>query len=87
MATYKIEWKQAAIRDLKKLDRQHIPRIVEAVESLKENPYQHGIKKLVGSEHTFRLRVGDFRVVFDICESVLIVNIVRVRHRRDVYRA
>ena len=55
-----------------------------AIEALESRPA--GCKKLVGSEHTYRLRIGDYRVVYDIHDAMLIVLVVRIRHRRDVYR-
>lgn len=86
MAAYRIEWKSSAFRELKKLDRQVIPRIIEAIESLATDPFPHGIKKLYGSEHTFRLRIGDYRVIYEVFTSHLLIEIVRVRHRKDVYK-
>ncbi len=86
MATYRIEWKPSALRELKRIDRQTIPRIVQAVESLAETPFPAGVRKLRGAEHTYRLRVGEYRVVYEVAGAVLGVVIVRVRHRRDAYR-
>ena len=86
MATYRIEWKTLALRELKRIDRQVISRVVRAVEGLAENPFPAGVRKLRGSEHTYRLRVGDYRVVYEAAEAGSVVVIIHVRHRRDVYR-
>ena len=86
MDTYRIEWKPSALRELKKLDRQAIPRIVRAIENLAKDPFQQGIKKLMGSEHTYRMRVGDYRVIYEVFSGRLIIEVIRVRHRKDVYR-
>ena len=86
MAAYRIEWKPSALRELKKLDRQVIRRIIDAIESLSSDPYPRGIKKLYGSEHTYRLRIGDYRVIYEVFTSHLLIEIVRVRHRKDVYK-
>ena len=56
------------------------------MESLADDPMPVGGKKLVGSDHTYRIRVGDYRIVYDIQNARLIVFVIRVRHRRDVYR-
>jgi mRNA interferase RelE/StbE len=56
------------------------------IESLESDPRPSGCKKLVGSEHTYRIRIGDYRVVYELRDDKLIVLDVRVRHRRDVYR-
>lgn len=86
MATYKIEWKTSALKELKNLDRSVIPRIVTAVESLSGNPRPSGVRKLQGSDYTYRIRVGEYRVIYEIADFRLLIIIVRVRHRKDVYR-
>jgi len=85
MDSYNIEWKHSAARELRKLPREAILRILQAVEQLVTEPYPHGVRKLVGSERTYRIRVGDYRVVYNVVSSSLIIQIVRVGHRRDVY--
>jgi mRNA interferase RelE/StbE len=57
-----------------------------AVLELSNEPFPHGVKKLIGSEFSYRIRVGDYRVVYEVFEKRLIVEIVRVRHRKDIYR-
>lgn len=86
MASYRIEWKNSAYKELQKLPRQMIQRIVEAVDDLPNNPYPSGVKKLVGSEFSYRIRIGDYRVIYEIIEDKLVIEIIRVRHRKDVYR-
>ena len=86
MDSYRIEFAREATKDLRRIDRVWIPRIITAIENLADDPYPTGCKKLVGSEHTFRIRVGDYRVIYDIQNKVLVVLVVRIRHRRDVYR-
>jgi mRNA interferase RelE/StbE len=86
MVSYRIEWKASAKKELKRLDQSVIPRIVDAVGHLAENPFPEGCRKLKGSRDTYRIRVGDYRVVYEVVGSCLIVEVVRVRHRKDVYR-
>ena len=86
MATYRTEWKPSAVRELRRLDRQVVPRIIAAVEDLATTPYPYGVRKLHGGEHTYRIRVGDYRVIYEVFEDRLVVQIVRVRHRKDAYR-
>lgn len=86
MDTYRIEWRPSALRELKRLDRQAVPRIVSSIEGLSLIPTPHGCRKLAGSEHTYRIRVGDYRVIYDIFANHLVIEIVRVRHRKDAYR-
>ncbi len=86
MASYKIEWKNSAYKELQKLPRTMITRVVAAVSELSNEPFPHGVKKLVSSEFSYRIRVGNYRVVYEVLENRLIVEIVRVRHRKDVYK-
>ena len=86
MGTYQFEWKRSALRELKRLDRQVVPRIIAAVESLATHPRPDGVRKLQGSQQTYRLRVGTYRVIYELYESRVLVEIVRVRHRKDAYR-
>ena len=86
MATYQIEWKRSAIKELEKLPRPMISKIVSAVGNLSSNPHPSGVRKLVGSEDSYRIRVGDYRVLYNIIENRLFIEIVRVGHRKDIYR-
>jgi mRNA interferase RelE/StbE len=82
---YRIEIKRSAAKEIRKLPDSVLPRVMRAIEGLKENPRPAGARKLSGSEE-YRVRVGDYRVVYTIAEEVVTVYIVRVRHRREVYR-
>ena len=86
MASYKIEWKNSAYKELQKLPRPMIPKVVAAVSDLSNDPRPQGAKKLAGSEYSYRIRIGDYRVVYEIFDNKLVIEIVRVRHRKDVYR-
>jgi mRNA interferase RelE/StbE len=70
MASYRIEWKQSAQKELKTLGKEVIPRILEAVEKLAENPYPRGGRKLMGTEYTYRIRVGDYRALCTVCTNL-----------------
>ena len=86
MDTYQIEWKRSAMKELEKLPRPMISRIVSAVDNLSSNPYLEGVRKLAGSEYSYRSRVGDYRVLYNIIRNRLVVEIIRVGHRKDIYR-
>jgi mRNA interferase RelE/StbE len=86
MSLYKVEWKKSAKRELKKLDKQAIPRILQAVENLAENPYSSDSKKLVGSDSIYRIRAGNYRIIYNIKLSILTVEVIKVGHRREIYR-
>ena len=61
MGTFQVEWKKSALRELKRLDRQVVPRILSAVDSLSTQPQPAGVRKLQGSQRTYRIRVGTYR--------------------------
>ena len=63
-----------------------VPRVVAAIDALAEEPRPAGVKKLVGSEHTYRIRVADYRVVYSIEDRLLVVLVERIRRRGEVYR-
>ena len=86
MASYRVEISKSAAKDLRGIDRKWILRIVATIEMLESDARPSGCKKLVGSDHTYRLRIADYRVVYAIHDDTLIVLVVQIRHRRDVYR-
>lgn len=86
MASFSIQWRSSTRKDLRKLPPREVERIVTAVELLAEEPFPHGSEKLTGADHTYRIRVGDYRVVYEVFVPSKIVEIQRVRHRKDVYR-
>ena len=86
MASYRIEWKRSAVKELQSLPPEVVRRILSVVERLADSPAPHGAIKLTGFEQTYRVRVGDYRIVYSIYQVQLVIEIVRVAHRRDVYR-
>ena len=86
MASFNLQWRTSTKKDLRKIPREMMSRIVAEVQKLAEAPLPHGSEKLTGSERTYRIRVGDYRVVYELLRDAKIVEIQRVRHRKDVYR-
>lgn len=86
MAGYRVEFRSSADRELSRLNRQVLDRVVAAVEALGEQPRPVGVRKMAGAEHTCRIRVGDYRVVCTIDDGAKVVTVERVRHRSDAYR-
>jgi len=86
MGTYSIQWKASAVKDLRRLDRQAVHEIHKAIEELASDPFCANTLKMKGTEHSYRLRVGHYRVIYSVYQSILAVEIVRVGHRKDVYR-
>ncbi len=85
MANYNIEIKKSAAKEIEKLPPKYLPKIIGAIESLQHDPRPLGCKKLAAGER-YRLRVGVYRILYEILDDKLLIYIVRVRHRKEVYR-
>ncbi|MCK6555068.1 type II toxin-antitoxin system RelE/ParE family toxin [Candidatus Binatia bacterium] len=81
-----MELKPAAARDLAALATRDRVRVSKRIDALAANPRPPGVEKLKGAENLWRVRVGDYRIVYTIQDNALLVLVVRVRHRRDAYR-
>jgi len=82
---FQIIWSESASKAFRKLDRTVAKRIFKKVSQLGENPYHFDVTKIVGEPY-FRLRVGDYRVVFDIQNDTLRILILKVGHRKNIYK-
>jgi len=82
---YRLEIKPSAERDLDRLDNAIFDRVDAKLVLLADNPRPTGSKKLKGRRDVWRIRVGDWRIVYSIDDRARIVTILRVAHRRDVY--
>ena len=83
---YRVFLERAAERDLKQLSARTHDRVIAAIQSLGKNPRPAGCRKLAGADNDWRIRVGDYRVVYEIVDTIRVVRVNRVRHRREVYR-
>jgi len=83
---YRIEFAPRAERDLKSLDGSIRRRIARRIQSLADNPYPQGIKKIEGEEELYRLRVGDYRILYQVQRQRVVILVVGIGHRRDIYR-
>jgi mRNA interferase RelE/StbE len=85
MARYRVELTSAAARELRKLDRQDADRVTAAIRKLEDDPRPHGATKLSGRGE-YRIRVGDHRVIYEIDDSKVVVTVIKIGNRRDVYK-
>lgn len=85
MGNYKVDITNSARKEIKNLDSQIIKRIIEKLKSLEENPFPSGYKKLI-ARNGYRIRIGDYRIIYNILETEKIVRVYKVGHRKDVYR-
>ncbi|MFH1023151.1 MAG: type II toxin-antitoxin system RelE/ParE family toxin [Planctomycetota bacterium] len=83
---YTVLYKPEFERQFRKLERVIQVRVGAAIDALTTNAHPSGSKKLHGAEDLYRVRVGDYRVVYQIRENVVTIVLIRVAHRRDVYR-
>jgi len=86
MDSYNIQWKKSAEKDLLNINHQQISRIIKSVESLIKNPFPNQSLKLHGTNKLYRIRIGDYRVIYQVNSNENILTIFYVRHRKDVYR-
>ena len=85
MEKYNILIKPSAAKELKKLPKKDIPRIVAKIESLANDPRPGGVEKLTSHEN-YRVRLGIYRIIYSIEDENLIVIVIKVGHRKDIYR-
>jgi mRNA interferase RelE/StbE len=85
MKIYEVKFTKSAQKEITKLPKQESKRIVRSIYKLANNPRIGNVRPMVGNKN-WRLRVGNYRVIYDIREEVLLILIIKVRHRRDVYK-
>jgi len=86
MVSFKIQWKASAKKELKKIDKVEIPKIINEIKKLSLEPYPTNHKKILGTEHIFRIKIGNYRVIYSIENQQLVIEVIRVRHRKEAYR-
>ncbi|AEB09544.1 type II toxin-antitoxin system RelE family toxin [Desulfobacca acetoxidans] len=84
--TYRVELRPAALRDLARVENPWRLKIARKIDALAANPRPPGVEKLAGSDNRYRVRSGDYRIVYEIHDRVLLILVVRIGHRREVYR-
>lgn len=82
--TYKVTLKKQAIKALEKINEPYYSNIKEAIYGLANNPRPSGCKKLRGRDG-YRVRVADYRIIYDIFDDVLTVDVIALGHRKDIY--
>lgn len=86
MASYELVFKKSVAKDLRAFPKQEVKRIMQRIRSLADDPRPAGCEKLSGQER-YRVRQGAYRIIYEIEDARLIVLVVKVGHRRDVYRS
>ena len=83
---YSIQIKKSAYKELSQISLPYNKKIILAIDNLANNPKPEGVKKLKGQE-AYRIRVADYRIIYTIEEIIKVVEIQRIRHRKDAYRS
>ena len=86
MSQYAITFARSARKELEALSRPIVARVLNRIEALGRDPRPAGCRKLVGQGNLWRIRVGDYRVIYEIDDSRQTVDVSAIRHRSDVYR-
>ena len=82
---YELRFRPAALRQLRKLDSQIARRIKSATEALRAEPRPSGVKALAGQHGWLRIRVGDYRIIYEVRDSELVVLVIQIGHRSHIY--
>ena len=85
MARYKLIFKKSVAKDLRDIPKKDVARVLRRIEALSEDPRAPGCEKLSGQER-YRVRQGVYRIIYEIVDDVLVVVVVKVGHRSEVYR-
>ncbi len=83
---YRITFKRSALKELADIPKPFNQNIATSIDKLAENPRPDGVKKLKGEYNAYRIRVGDYRIIYTLEDVIKIVEIQRIRHRKDAYK-
>lgn len=87
MASYNIDFKPSVHKDFRRLPKSVVERVMKRIGKLQEEPFPNGVEKLEGADRLYRIRIGDYRVIYEVNTQTLGIMVLYVRHRREVYRA
>ena len=83
---YFVVFTRSAIKELESLPSHEIGKIIRKIEALSINPRPSGVKKIAGKLDLWRIRSGNYRIIYSIRDEKLVVEIIRIRHRKEVYK-
>jgi mRNA interferase RelE/StbE len=87
MASFKVQLKLAAQKDFRKIPQKTVSRLLEAIEGLAQDPFPSQSLKLANADRLYRLRVGDYRIIYEVEIEIGVITVHHARHRREVYRS
>lgn len=83
--SYKVTIKKSAQKEIKALPKNVIKRVLVKIKQLADEPRPSGCRKIVGTEDTWRIRVGNYRIIYNVFDDVLLIEVIAVKHRKDAY--
>lgn len=83
---YEVKLKSSVKKQLKNLDKKQAERILVKIYLLADDPMPRGVKQLVGHDKAYRIRIGNYRVIYEVINKQLIIQVIRIAHRKDVYK-
>ncbi len=86
MANYKIVVSTTAEKALKNIPNKDCQKILSVIQALSSNPYPSGCRKLSGEDSIFRVRQGNYRIIYDVQDKRLLILVLKIGHRKDIYR-
>ncbi|MFN0162923.1 MAG: type II toxin-antitoxin system RelE family toxin [Burkholderiales bacterium] len=86
MARYELRFKPSVAKDLRAIPKADVRRVLARIETLRVDPRAPGCEKLAGGDELYRIRQGTYRIVYAILDEQVVVEVIRVGHRREVYR-
>jgi len=87
MASYRVQLKPAVRKDFRKIPKKTLLRVLEGIEGLTQDPFPSQSIKLADADRLYRLRIGDYRVIYEVEVETTIITVHHVRHRREAYRS
>ncbi|MGA2912268.1 MAG: type II toxin-antitoxin system RelE/ParE family toxin [Methanoregula sp.] len=86
MSSYSLAFKNSVEKDLRKIPKELLPHLIEHIENLSTDPLPHDVQKLAGAESLFRIRVGEYRIIYQVLHESHEVIVYYIRHRSVAYR-
>lgn len=86
MANYKIELSESVLKSLKRIPKKEVSKIIEKIQILGINPFPEGCRKLKDLHGVYRVRQGKYRIIYEVHENRLIVIVLKIGHRKDIYK-
>jgi mRNA interferase RelE/StbE len=81
-----VELSSTAFKALKNLQRNDLLKTLKIISVLESDPFPHGSIKLAGEKHTYRIRTGDYRIIYEVNNNILLILVLKIGHRKDVYK-